>query len=98
MCTGADVYELSSHKAMGFNFIRKHIKVGPHRWYYHADRLGFFVWQDMPETIHATGAAPSFMAELGAMVRGRRNHPSIVQWDIFNECSPSVRALIVLRQ
>ena len=55
-CVGqqADIYELESEKEMGFNFIRKHIKVGPHRWYYHADRLGMMVWQDMPETIHGT--------------------------------------------
>ena len=46
--------ELTSHKSMGFNFIRKHIKVAPHRWYYHTDRLGILVWQDMPETIHAS--------------------------------------------
>ena len=30
----ADIYELQSHKSMGFNFIRKHIKVAPHRWYH----------------------------------------------------------------
>ena len=37
-----------------------YIKVGPHRWYYHADRLGFFVYQDMPETIHGTGRGATF--------------------------------------
>ncbi len=34
-------------KKMGFNFIRKHIKIEPMRWYYHCDRLGIIVWQDM---------------------------------------------------
>ena len=34
-------------KSMGFNTIRKHIKIEPLRWYYHCDRLGVFVWQDM---------------------------------------------------
>jgi beta-galactosidase/beta-glucuronidase len=33
---------------MGFNMIRKHVKVEPARWYYHCDRLGMLVWQDMP--------------------------------------------------
>ena len=34
-------------KQMGFNMLRKHIKVEPLRWYYHCDRLGMLVWQDM---------------------------------------------------
>jgi hypothetical protein len=35
-------------KEMGFNMIRKHVKTEPARWYYHCDRLGMLVWQDMP--------------------------------------------------
>jgi hypothetical protein len=35
-------------KEMGFNMIRKHVKVEPARWYYHCDRTGMLVWQDMP--------------------------------------------------
>ena len=42
----AIVDELSMLKDMGFNFIRKHIKIEPLRWYYHCDRLGLVVWQD----------------------------------------------------
>jgi beta-galactosidase/beta-glucuronidase len=38
--------ELQMLKDMGFNFIRKHIKIEPLRWYYHCDRLGLVVWQD----------------------------------------------------
>ena len=34
-------------KALGFNLLRKHIKIEPARWYYHCDRLGMYVWQDM---------------------------------------------------
>ncbi len=33
---------------MGFNMIRKHVKVEPARWYYHCDKLGMLVWQDIP--------------------------------------------------
>ncbi len=44
----AMIYDISSAKAMGFNMLRKHIKVEPLRWYYHCDRLGMLVWQDMP--------------------------------------------------
>ncbi|HER08156.1 MAG TPA: glycoside hydrolase family 2 [Bacteroides sp.] len=41
-------YDIEMTKAMGFNMIRKHIKVEPDRWYHHCDRLGIMVWQDMP--------------------------------------------------
>ena len=42
------VYDIQLAKDMGFNMLRKHIKVEPDRWYYHCDRLGMLVWQDMP--------------------------------------------------
>ncbi|MBN2698904.1 MAG: beta-galactosidase [Bacteroidales bacterium] len=41
-------YDIEITKKMGFNMIRKHIKVEPDRWYYWCDRLGIMVWQDMP--------------------------------------------------
>lgn len=41
-------YDIEITKKMGFNMIRKHIKVEPDRWYYHCDKLGMLVWQDMP--------------------------------------------------
>ena len=41
-------YDIVKTKDWGYNFIRKHIKVEPARWYYHCDRLGIMVWQDMP--------------------------------------------------
>lgn len=42
----AMVWEISELKKLGFNMLRKHIKVEPLRWYYHCDRLGMLVWQD----------------------------------------------------
>ncbi len=42
------VYDIQTAKDLGFNMLRKHIKVEPARWYYHCDRLGMLVWQDMP--------------------------------------------------
>ena len=41
------VYDILTMKEMGFNMLRKHIKIEPLRWYYHCDRLGMLVWQDM---------------------------------------------------
>lgn len=43
----AYVFDITEMKKMGFNMIRKHIKIEPQRWYYHCDRLGMIVWQDM---------------------------------------------------
>lgn len=43
----AMIHDISTAKAMGFNMLRKHIKIEPMRWYYHCDRLGMLVWQDM---------------------------------------------------
>ena len=45
-CDEAALDELHMLKDMGFNFVRKHIKIEPLRWYYHCDRLGLIVWQD----------------------------------------------------
>lgn len=42
------LYDIVKTKEMGFNAIRKHVKVEPARWYYHCDRTGMLVWQDMP--------------------------------------------------
>lgn len=42
------IHDIQTAKALGFNMLRKHIKVEPMRWYYHCDRLGMLVWQDMP--------------------------------------------------
>lgn len=42
------VYDIQKTKYLGFNMIRKHIKVEPARWYTHCDQLGIIVWQDMP--------------------------------------------------
>ena len=41
-------FDIEKTKQMGFNMIRKHVKVEPARWYWHCDRLGMVVWQDMP--------------------------------------------------
>jgi glycosyl hydrolase family 2 len=85
------VYDIEKTKELGFNVIRKHVKVEPARWYYHCDRLGMLVWQDMPSAQDlSVGAqwsdgASNFAHELGAMVEALRNHPSIVMWVPFNE-------------
>ncbi len=43
----AMVFDIQTMKDFGFNMLRKHIKIEPLRWYYHCDRLGMVVWQDL---------------------------------------------------
>lgn len=42
------MFDVKKTKEMGFNMIRKHIKLEPARWYYYCDSIGVMVWQDMP--------------------------------------------------
>ena len=44
----AIIYDIKTMKNMGFNMLRKHIKIEPLRWYYHCDTIGMLVWQDQP--------------------------------------------------
>ncbi len=83
-------YDIQMEKALGFNMVRKHIKVERQRWYYWADKLGIMVWQDMPSVNSYTGNpqpvdGTQFIAEMKAMVTNHWNTPSIVMWVTFNE-------------
>jgi hypothetical protein len=85
--------DIESMKQMGFNMVRKHIKVEPARWYYWADKLGLLVWQDMPSCNSYPGRQfvpppidkQAYELELRRMVETHRNVPSIIQWETFNE-------------
>jgi hypothetical protein len=89
-------FDIAEHKRLGFNTIRKHIKVEPDRWYYWADRLGLMVWQDMPsmrvdfgksraENTPPSDAQEQFEKELRAMVDQHNSWTSIIGWVPFNE-------------
>ncbi|MDD8050712.1 MAG: glycoside hydrolase family 2, partial [Verrucomicrobiota bacterium] len=82
-------YDLEVTKQLGFNMLRKHVKVEPARLYYWADRLGLLVWQDMPSGDRGIGpqdpdiqrtaqSAHQYYRELQAMIDGLYNHPSII--------------------
>ena len=44
----AMIYDINKLKELGFNTIRKHVKIEPYRYYYHCDKIGMLIWQDMP--------------------------------------------------
>jgi beta-galactosidase/beta-glucuronidase len=96
----AMIYEIEYLKAAGFNTLRKHIKVEPARYYYHCDRLGMLVWQDMPsgflpaqfvapndegEALRSSRATEAYELELQRMINRLKAHPSIVIWVLHNE-------------
>lgn len=89
-------HDIEVTRQLGFNLIRKHVKVEPARWYYWADRLGVLVWQDMPngdlavnrgegELERSEESAAQFELELQRLIDTHYNHPSIVMWVVFNE-------------
>jgi len=91
-------YDLEITKKLGFNMVRKHVKVEPARWYHHCDKIGLLVWQDMPngdkhapwprdgqEITRTEASGRQFGRELRAMIETHRNSPAIVVWVPFNE-------------
>ena len=106
-------WDVTTMRALGFNVVRKHVKVEPARWYYHCDRAGLLVWQDMPSAARLTPTMEwipagelkfspeedaQFRRELEAMVRQHRMFPSIITWVTFNEGWGQHDALAILRQ
>jgi hypothetical protein len=89
-------YDIEVLKQLRMNMLRKHVKIEPARLYYHCDRLGLLVWQDMPSGDRYIGGSDpdiqrdaesgaNFERELRAMIDSLHNHPSIVMWVIYNE-------------
>jgi hypothetical protein len=79
-------FDIEITKKLGMNCTRKHVKVEPDRWYYWCDKLGLLVWQDMPAGGNGNAEAKQqFEVELKRLIEGRRTHPSIIMWVVFNE-------------
>jgi hypothetical protein len=84
-------FDIQKSKDLGFNTIRKHIKVEPARWYYWADRIGMMVWQDMPalptdrnDKLSDVDKA-TFRAAVSAIVDQLKGETAIIGWIPFNE-------------
>ena len=75
-------HDINSVLEFGFNFARLHEKVHPELYY--APILGVLLWQDMPQK-YGDALIPYFINDLTKMVTQKYNHPSIIQYQIFNE-------------
>ena len=82
-------FDVKAMKDLGFNMVRKHIKIEPARWYYWCDKLGLLVWQDLPSPNLPQGsedfAKANFEQEVDHIIPAIKNFPSIVHWVVFNE-------------
>lgn len=87
-------YDLIKTKEFGMNMTRKHIKVEPARWYYHCDKLGLLVWQDIPNVGFGEhgkiigedmDVRENFHNEMLRIMESLNNYPSIVLWTVYNE-------------
>jgi len=89
-------YDLEVIKKLGFNMLRKHVKIESRRFYYLCDKMGLLVWQDMPSGDKYIGrndpdiertpeSKKQFEFELLKLIATKYNHPCIVMWVPFNE-------------
>ncbi|WP_250030164.1 LamG-like jellyroll fold domain-containing protein [Paractinoplanes maris] len=79
-------FDLVETKKLGFNAVRKHIKVESARWYRHADELGLLVWQDFVSAdITGPAGQEAFLSQGREMMRQHHSYPSIIGWIVFNE-------------
>jgi len=89
-------YDLEMTLKMGFNMLRKHVKIENRRFYYWCDKMGLLVWQDMPSGDRYIGGSDpdieksqedtrQFEFELSRLIETKFNHPSIIIWVPFNE-------------
>ncbi|MHA1821907.1 MAG: glycoside hydrolase family 2 TIM barrel-domain containing protein, partial [Promethearchaeota archaeon] len=87
------IYDIKMAKDMGFNTLRKHIKVELARWYYHCDRLGMIVWQDTPSggSVKVGAVAPVLFFGKFNIEWGR--HKKEVQEGFFQTLREMIEAL-----
>ena len=94
-------YDLQVLKKLGYNGLRKHIKVEMDLFYQACDEMGLLLIQDMPalrpsqtrtlanctivDILPDTAQQAEFQRQLEILVKQHRNYPSIIVWIIYNE-------------
>jgi hypothetical protein len=79
-------FDLVETKKLGFNAVRKHIKVESARFYRHADELGLLVWQDFVSAdIDSPAGQQAWRSQGREMMQQLHSFPSIIGWVVFNE-------------
>lgn len=97
------IYDIQKAKELGFNMLRKHVKIEPLRWYYHCDRLGMLVWQDMVNgggkyNMLLVGYLPTIYPKIARRIKdkhyrlfGRKDKEGRMEW--VRECEDTVKLL-----
>ena len=88
-------YDLQITKDMGYNMIRKHIKVEPDRWFYWCDKIGIMVWQDMPSAMIVL-AKPDGKGEARPEYVGRNSQDVILRTEAAIQWETEFRRMIDL--
>ena len=84
------IYDITTMKTLGFNMLRKHAKIENRRWYYHCDRIGMLVWQDMVNGGGTYSALlltylPTALCVPGALMKKRPRHTAKSERPSFTE-------------
>jgi len=92
-------FDIEKTKEMGFNMIRKHVKVEPARWYHYCDRLGMLVWQDMPSGDMSTGRWDSRPGVEGIAENANRSDTSQnifrKEWEAIMDALHNFQSIVV---
>lgn len=91
-------FDITKTKEMGFNMIRKHVKVEPARWYYHCDKAGMLVWQDMPSGDLGGGKWGSRPGMEGGVDKVRSQSSEMiyrVEWNAIMDCLHNFPSIVV---
>lgn len=85
-------YDIEITKKLGFNMIRKHVKIEPARWYYYCDKIGVLVWQDLPNA-GKTGLVNLLINMMKSQERFEGKRKDYEKIDFYNELEEMISSL-----